>query len=123
MNDTSEINKILGELQQEIQYLRDSELKHLVEPFAQKIELLVNKIDSVDFPSRLNMIDKNLNDVNSNVVKHENAFLVLNKKLDELNIFFTKKFDYVEKKVKLNYLFLIISMILILISIVLNFMK
>lgn len=101
MAETQEINQILGELQQEIQNLRDSEVVKFIKPFSEKTKELVNKIESINFPQRLDNIEKsiiNCNDtisnLNSKLISFENdmqnninsKFEVNNRKFKTQNI-------------------------------------
>lgn len=86
MDNTSEINKILGELQQEIQNIRDSELVKHIKPFADKTSELVNKIESINFPEKLGIINNNLVQLYKKQESLDEKFSVLDTRLSaEIN--------------------------------------
>ena len=74
MPDTSEINRILGELQQEIQNIRDSEVTKLVKPFVEKTDELIRKIESIDFPKRLDGISEETSVTQKKIVELTEEF-------------------------------------------------
>lgn len=109
MPETEEINRILGELEQQILNLRDSEAIKLIEPFVKSTKELVNKINSIDFPKRLDNISEQVSD--------------LNNRIDDFQKNVNKKFEDIEKENKLNRSLSITAIILIVVVIAILFIR
>jgi len=105
---TDEINKSLGELQNEIKKLRDGELIKSIKPFVEKTSELVSKLDSMNLATKHDIVESN------------------NKLVDEIEKT-RQKIDFVEseqnKKLKNHGILLILIFVFTVVAIGINFMK
>lgn len=116
MPDTSEINRILGELQQEIQNIRDSEVTKLVKPFVEKTDELIRKIESIDFPKRLDGISEEASITQKHVIELNGEFVKFNNQV-------IQKFNENTKKVNILKILALLLIFLSLINTLLFFIK
>lgn len=116
MPETEEINRILGKLEQEILNLRDSEAIKLIEPFVKSTKELVEKINSIDFPKRLDEISKKISDVDASIS-------VVYASISDFQNSVNKKFEDSEKKHNFNRSLSITTIVLVIVVIVIMFIR
>ena len=117
MPETEEINRILGELEQEIQNIRDSELKIFIEPFIKETQKLVTKIEEINFPERLDIIDNKVDKVTESVaISFKEVNSSLKREINNLK-------ESNETSIKSQNVIIYIIGFLVLVSIVLHFIK
>lgn len=59
MSLTDEINQSLGQMQNEIEKLRDGELIKSIKPFIEKTSELISKLDSMNLASKQDIVESN----------------------------------------------------------------
>ena len=60
MSLTDEINQSLGQMQNEIEKLRDGELIRSIKPFIEKTSELISKLDSMNLASKQDIVESNI---------------------------------------------------------------
>lgn len=116
MPETEEINRILGELEQQIQNLRDSEAIKLINPFIKSTKELVEKINSIDFPKRLDDISKKISDLDASISDVDTS-------ISDFQNSVNKKFEDSEKKHNFNRSLSITIIILVIAVIAIMFIR
>lgn len=89
MSLTDEINQSLGQMQNEIEKLRDGELIKSIKPFIEKTSELISKLDSLNLATKQDLIESNKilgNQIEKLQQKVNSNELEQNKKLKHLNI-------------------------------------
>lgn len=108
MSLIDEINQSLGQMQNEIEKLRDGELIKSIKPFIEKTSELISKLDSLNLATKQDLVESNK---------------ILGNHLEKVQ----QKIDLIEseqnKKLKSQKILLILILVFTITAIGLNFIK